>query len=257
MAQEEVLKKALKILINGYRSKIDGFSVDDFLKTGVDPFRFSVNVSIWGLKLAVRKEIEHKIEMALENLIGDFHENYLGNATHNPSKTNWEKIPEGQIPGIDIANKNQKIYLQIKSKHNSMNSSSAAKLAQELRETSGLYPDAIVGCIWIVATQTRKAIGENIISEVAACYKGNKSYEFVTGEEEELNSVLLSSLRIIPKILEDIDLGTYEDEKGKEVKKDFAKLLDEAADKVSNSLEVMAKKDNKSPINIVTDKSIS
>ncbi len=179
MAQEQVLQQALEKLINGYRSKIDGFSVEDFLKTGVDPFRFTVNVSIWGLKLAVRKEIEHKVEMALENLVGDFHENYLGNATHNPSNSQWEKIPEGEIPGIDIANKDRKIYLQIKSKHNSMNSSSAAKLAQELKETSDLYPGAVVGCIWVVATQRRKAIGENKISGVASCYKGNKSYEAI------------------------------------------------------------------------------
>ena len=90
-----------------------------------------------------------------------------------------------------------------------MNSSSAARLAQELEETSDMYPDAIVGCIWIVATQGRKAIGENKISEVATCYKGNKSYELVTGEPDELDSVLLESLVLIPKVIEDLDLGTY------------------------------------------------
>ena len=209
MVQKIVLQKALEKLINGYKSKIDGFSIDDFLKTGVDPFRFTVNVSIWGLKEAVRKEIEHKIEMALENLVGDFHEDYLGNANHNPSNSKWGKVAEGSIPGIDIANRSEKIYLQIKSKHNSMNSSSAARLAQELEETSDMYPDAIVGCIWIVATQGRKAIGENKISEVATCYKGNKSYELVTGEPDELDSVLLESLVLIPKVIEDLDLGTY------------------------------------------------
>jgi len=255
MAQSQVLQQALETLIHAYRNKIDGFCVDDFLKTGVDPFRFTINVSVWGLKQAVKKEIEHKIEMALENLVGDFHENYLGNATHTPSATKWEKIPEGQIPGIDIANK--KIYLQIKSKHNSMNSSSSAKLADELQETSELYPDAVVGCIWVVATQGRKAIGENKIAEVANCYKGNKSYELVTGEKGELNSVLYESLESIPTILESLDLGSYEDNDGNTHKKDFTMLLDEAAERVANSLLEKAQQANKTPVDIVTEKSIS
>lgn len=257
MAQIQILQQAFEKLLNGYRNKINGFDVRDFLKTGVDPFRFTVNVSIWGLKLAVRKEIEHKVEMALENLVGDFHEDYLGNATHNPSNSKWEKIPEGDIPGIDIANKNQNIYLQIKSKHNSMNSSSAKRLSQELEETSILYPNAVVGCIWIVATQNRKAIGENTIAEVAECYKGKKSYQVVTGEEDELYSVLLSSLEIIPNIIESIDFGTFVNEDGQAVKKNFAILLDEAADRVANSLQEMAENEKKTPINIVTEKSIN
>lgn len=42
MPQEEPLKNAIRILLLGYRDKITGFSADDFLKTGVDPFRFAV-----------------------------------------------------------------------------------------------------------------------------------------------------------------------------------------------------------------------
>jgi hypothetical protein len=257
MAQEDVLKQALITLIDGYRNKIDGFSALDFLKTGVDPFRFTVNVSIWGLKEAVRKEIEHKVEMTLENLVGDFHENYLGNATHNPSNSKWEKIIEGSIPGIDIVNKSEKMYLQIKSKHNSMNSSSAKRLAQELEETSSMFPDAFVGCIWIVAMQNRKAIGENNIAEVAACYKGNKSYELVTGEEGELDAVLLSAVALIPEIVNSLDLGSYESETGEVIKRNFEKMLDEAAQRVCLSLQAMAKESNQTAINIVTSKSIN
>ena len=257
MSQEIVLKEALIKLINAYRNKIDGFNVDDFLKTGVDPFRFTVNVSIWGLTLAVRKEIEHKVEMALENLIGDFHEDYLGNATHLPTNTNWEKVPEGSIPGIDIANKDNEVYFQIKSKHNSMNSSSSKKLAEELEETSQLYPNAEVGCLWVVATQSRKAIGENKVAEVASCYKGNKSYEVVTGTDGELNSVLSQTLTSIPGILKNIDFGTYKNEANKDIKKDFPKILDDAAQRVTRSLIEMAKESGTSEIEIITNNSIS
>lgn len=242
MSQKRVLDEAVEKLIYGYKNKIEGFGIDDFLKTGVDPFRFTVNVSIWGLKESIRKEIEHKVEMALENLIGDFHENYLGNVTHSPSQTKWKKIQEGAIPGIDIVNENLKVYLQIKSKHNSMNSSSAKRLAQELKEVSNQNPNVTVGCSWVVATQQRKAIGENIVAEVAACYKGNKSYKVVTGEENELDNVLAELLNIIPEKIKAIN---------------FEELLDSAALRVANSLEEMAKASGKTAINIVTEKSIN
>lgn len=257
MVQKVVLQAALENLINGYRNKIDGFNIDDFLKTGVDPFRFTVNVSIWGLHLAIRKEIEHKVEMALENLIGDFHEDYLGKCLHLHTNSQWEKVPEGSIPGIDIANKEQGIYLQIKSKHNSMNSSSAKRLADELKETQKIYPEGEVGCIWVVATQNRKAIGENTISPVASCYKGKQAYTKVTGEPEELSETLKETLVIIPKIVSSIDFGEYETETGEKVKKDFSFVLDESAKRVADSLKLMAEEAGKSPIEIVTDKSIN
>jgi hypothetical protein len=257
MVQKVVLQAALTKLISGYRNKIDGFNIDDFLKTGVDPFRFTTNVSIWGLQNAIRKEIEHKVEMALENLIGDFHEDYLGNCVHVSTNTKWEKVPEGSIPGIDIANRQQEVYLQIKSKHNSMNSSSSKKLAEELEETLEIHPNSEVGCIWVVATQNRKAIGENTISEVATCYKGKQAYAKVTGVQDELKDVLTETLSIIPQILSKIDFGEYKGETGETLKKDFSFVLDESAIRVADSLNEMAKDTGKSPIEIVTDKSIN
>lgn len=241
MPQKKALEKAVDALISGYKNKITNFGIEEFLDTGVDPFRFTANVSIWGLQQAIRKEIEHKIEMTLENLVGDFHENYLGNATHIPTNTKWEKIPEGLIPGIDIANRESKIYLQIKSKHNSMNSSSSKKLAQELGELTEEIQGATVGCGWVVATQKRKAIGENAIAEVGVCYKGKMVYEVVTGEKDELTKVLDELLIQIPKKTRGIN---------------FDELLDKAAENVVKSLTKMATKAKKTPIEFVTSRSI-
>ena len=241
MPQTQALEKAVDTLVSGYKNKITGFGIAEFLETGVDPFRFTVNVSMWGLKQAIRKEIEHKIEMTLENLVGDFHENYLGNVKHIPSNTSWKLIPEGKILGIDIVNEEQKFYLQIKSKHNSMNSSSSKKLAQELKELAEQKQGATVGCVWVVATQRKKAIGENLISEVGVCYKGNKVYEVITGEKDELNKVLEELLVLIPKKIAGID---------------FDKLLDSASERVSTALVKLAETSKRTPIQVVTSKSI-
>jgi len=204
---------------------IQSFSVNDFLESNVDPFRFSFNAELWGLKQAVRKEIEHKIEMKLENMFGDFHEDYLGNTIHTPSDTKWVIVPSGVMPGVDIGNYKMEYYLQIKSKHNSMNSSSAKRLAQELRELSEEKPRAIFGCGFVIAGPSKKAIGEDGIAAVARVFKGKDLYSFVTGNPREMNEVI-------------IDFPTFL----KEVKKgyDFNKMLDEASGKVIKGLEMYA-----------------
>lgn len=227
MPQERALKKAIKKLLLGYKEKITGFSANDFLKTGVDPFRFSINVSLYDLKKSIRKEIEHKLEMALENLVGAFHEDYLGNCTNIPSDAKWEKVPEGQISGVDLKNENLRCYLQVKSKHNSMNSSSSTRLAQQLRNLSDSIPGAIVGCAWIIAWQDKKCIGENKIDEVGIVLKGKNTYKYITGNENEMDEVVSDLPTVIEDLCNEFDIN-------------FEGLLDTGTDRVLSELENLA-----------------
>ena len=226
MVQKDVLEGAIKRLLRGYKDKIKGYSIDDFLKADVDPFRFGFNLELWGLEQAVRKEIEHKIEMSLEDLLGDFHENYLGNVRHIPSNTKWKKLPEGTVKGIDITNEKYDWNLQIKSKHNSMNSSSAKKLTEQLKRLSEVRPEGVFGCGWVIAGSKRKCIGESGIAKVAKVYKGKELYHFVTGNTNEMDEVL----ETFPRILKDAT---------KEM--DFGGLIKQATERVLNELEKRAK----------------
>jgi len=84
----------------------------------------------------------------LEDPFGDFHEDYLANARHTSSNTKWKKMPEGTVKGMHACMTNEKYgwNLQIKSKYNSMNSSSAKKLAEQLEKMSEKRPEGIFGC---------------------------------------------------------------------------------------------------------------
>ena len=226
MPQEDAFKEAITILTNEYTTLISKFSCEDFLKSGIDPFRFNFNSEMWGTREAVRKEIVHKIEMKLEDLFGDFHENYLGNCVHLPTGTRWEIIPSGKIPGIDIANKELSYYLQIKSKFNSMNSSSAKRLAGQLDRVKKEKPDSIVGCGWVIAGSSRSAIGENDIKKVAKVFKGKELFAFITGNVTEMDDLILQ----FPKLLKET-----------RDKYDFEKLLSDATDIIINELDKKAK----------------
>ena len=199
MPDKTALDSAVSTLVGSYTRKLMEFNTSEFLRTGVDPFRFTFNVSVWGLERAIQKEIEHKLEMALENAVGQFHEDYLGNTTRAPKGTKWRRVPAGQIPGADIANEEDQIYLQVKSKHNSMNSSSSARLAQELEELKSKKPRATVGCAWVIATSSKSCIGEKLIRAVGKVLKGKEVYEYVTGKKGEMDAVL----QLLPDALQE------------------------------------------------------
>lgn len=224
--QKTNLKSAVEKLLKEYERKISSFSIKDFLKSDIDPFRFEFNASIWGLENAVKKEIEHKIEMSLEDLFGNFHEDYLGNATHEPSKTKWKNLPVGEIPGIDIANTKKRYFLQIKNKHNSMNSSSATRLAQQLEQVSKTKRGSTVGCGWVIAGSHRKCIGEGDIAAVGKVLKGRDLYTLVTGKRDEMDLVQAEFPVVLKKAVKGHNLNG---------------LIDGAAKRVSNDLQRLAK----------------
>lgn len=241
MTQTEVLKRAAAMLVDSYLTKISEYSIDDFTKRGVDPFRFGFNVAAHGLRRAVRNEIEHKMQMTLENLLGDFHEYYLGNSEHLPTHTRWEVVPEGEIPGVDIANRQEGWYLQVKSKHNSMNRDSSRALAEELRKLRESSEADTVGCGWVIAGPSKKCIGEKAIAEVATVLKGRDLYAFVTGAPDEMDGVVEDFLQEVKEALKDSNLD---------------QLIEGVSERVVMALERAAKAEDTSPVSYLFRQSV-
>lgn len=226
MVQTNILEEVVGETFSEYLSVVTNFTLGEFLASSMDPFRFGFNVELFGLREAIRKELEHKIEMKLEDLFGNYHEKYLGKARHIPSNSPWRILKRGEMPGIDIANDEQKRYLQIKNKHNSLNSSSAKRLATELQRVSEEKPNAIVGAGWVIAGPSRSCIGENYIEPVARIFKGNDLYSFVTGNKNEMKEALDAFRSLV-----DQQSQRY----------DFPCLISDAVDRVAQGLESRAK----------------
>ncbi len=229
-ANKENLSNVIKKITRDYANKISNFSTEYFLKTDIDPFRFEFNTKIWGLENAVKREIAHKAEMYLEYLFGNFHEDYLANATDEKTGSKWKKADRRTLPGIDIINEKKECYLQIKNKHNSLNSSSADNLAKKLEAISKQKKNSIVGCGWVIAGPSRTCNGEDLMKKGGmGVYKGKKLYEFVTGNPQELDQVLKS----FPIIVEE-ELKKYT----------LKRLLDDALIKILKDLKKLAKDEN-------------
>lgn len=103
-----------------YRRSIN---LKDFNKNIIDPIKLTFDAKIYGQSLeeTIKSECIRQIDKSNNNCIGYFHQylfKYAGNG--------WIVPENGQQGGFDVLNNEQHIYVEMKNKHNTMNSSSGS-----------------------------------------------------------------------------------------------------------------------------------
>lgn len=103
-----------------YRRKI---GLKDFNKNIIDPIKMTFDAKIYGqtMQQAIESECVRQIDKTNNNRIGYFHQ-YLFKFAGN----GWVVPANGKQGGFDIVNDRLHIYVEMKNKHNTMNSSSAS-----------------------------------------------------------------------------------------------------------------------------------
>ncbi len=107
----------VKETVEKYRFSIN---LKKFNKNLIDPIKLTFDSKVYGktVEEIIESEIIRQIDKSNTNHIGYFHQNifrYFSGA--------W-KVPES---GFDLINEEEKIFVEMKNKHNTMNSSSAQK----------------------------------------------------------------------------------------------------------------------------------
>jgi hypothetical protein len=132
------------------------------------------------------------------NHIGYFQQNifkYIGNS-------NWT-VP---TQGFDIVNEELKIFVEMKNKHNTMNSSSSQKTY--MRMLSKIEEDRDNQCflVEVIAKNSQNIIwnvsldGVSISKERIRRVSIDKFYEIVTGEAEAFKNLV----EVLPKVMDDV-----------------------------------------------------
>lgn len=113
----------VKETIEQYQFCID---LKAFNKNLIDPIKLTFDAKIYGQSIEeiVEAEIIRQLDKFNSNLIGYFQQNFFKYLYHKESKqSNWS-VPQ---KGFDIVNEVDKIFVEMKNKHNTMNSSSSQK----------------------------------------------------------------------------------------------------------------------------------
>jgi len=205
----EDLFNHVKETIQKYRFKID---LNDFNKNLIDPIKLTFDSKIYSKSIEeiIEAESIRQIDKTNSNHIGYFQQNIFKYIYHKDSKKTTWIVPK---QGFDIIDEEKKLYVEMKNKHNTMNSSSSQKTYMRMLNKISHNPKATCMLVEVIAKKSQdipwkiSLDGDVIIHQNIRRVSIDKFYEIITGEKEAFKELV----EALPKVMDDvlIDIEQY------------------------------------------------
>ncbi len=200
---DEDLFKHIEETVRKYRFKIDFKKLNENI---LDPIKLTFDSAVYeggfsneSLERILENEVIRQLDKSNTNHIGYFHQNifkYIG-------KNKGWKVPK---EGFDIENEELNIFVEMKNKHNTMNSSSSAKTYMRMqdkilknRNATCLLVEVIAktsqNIEWVCSLDKQKVKNPSI-RRVSI----DKFYEIVTGKQNSFSELC----GILPIVIRDV-----------------------------------------------------
>lgn len=211
---EENFRKHVKETIEKYGEKLESFDLKRFNKNLVDPIKLIFDKTVYQTTWdeIISNEIFRQRDKSNNNDIGYFHQRifqYIENCRvpANGESGGWDviysdengiKLPDGSIV--------KKIYVEMKNKHNTMNSASAGKTFIKMQNQ--LLKDDDCACFLVEAIAQRSQnvkwettvdgikVGHKLIRRVSI----DEFYALVTGQEDAFFQMCM----VLPGVIESV-----------------------------------------------------
>jgi len=186
----------VKETVEKYRFNID---LKKFNKNLIDPIKLTFDSKIYGKSLedTIELEIIRQMDKSNTNHIGYFHQNIF-------------KYIDGEwsVPkqGFDLVNEKEKIYVEMKNKHNTMNSSSAQKTYIAMQNKILKGADITCMLVEVIAKQSQNIPwkisinSEQYVHDNIRRVSMDKFYEIVTGNARAFKALC----EVLPTVLDDV-----------------------------------------------------
>ena len=211
----------VKLTVESYRREI---TLHQFNENIVDPIKLTFDSKVYGktIQQAIEDECFRQIDKSNSNRIGYFHQNlfrYAGNG--------WV-VPKH---GFDVENDELHIYVELKNKHNTMNSASSQKTYMKMQDM--LLEDDQAVCYLVEAISTKskdepwrttldkKPRSHNRIRRMSM----DKFYELVFGDKHAFYKLCMALPRIIEDVVNENESFALKNTVYKELTKEHADLL--------------------------------
>ncbi|CAC9586132.1 type II site-specific deoxyribonuclease (Sau96I-li(EC:3.1.21.4) [uncultured Gammaproteobacteria bacterium] len=182
--------------VKKYRFNIN---LKEFNKNIVDPIKLTFDSKIYkkDVRGLIEDEIIRQIDKSNTNHIGYFHQNifnYLGNKWHVPDH------------GFDVENSDSFIYVEMKNKHNTMNSSSSQKTYMRMQNKLLQNTGATCMLVEVIAKNSQNIVwkirldGMPVSDDRIRRVSIDKFYEIVTGNKYAFRQICQQ----LPKVIDDI-----------------------------------------------------
>lgn len=223
------LFRHVKNTVSAYSFKMN---LKNFNSNLIDPIKLTFDSIVYaqGIEQTIENEVLRQLDKTNSNLIGYFHQNifhYIGDG--------WI-VPKN---GYDIECITKDIYVEMKNKHNTMNSSSSAKTFMRMQNTIINKPQATCLLVEVIAKQSQDipwvvTIDGQKQSSIGQIRKVSidKFYELVTGNK----NAFLELCKVLPTVIQDVVSDIKTNEKQNTV---FAEL-NEISDDLLSSIYLLS-----------------
>ncbi len=193
---DQDLYKHVKETVDKYRFAIN---LKKFNKNLIDPIKLTFDSKIYqkSIEEIIESEIIRQIDKSNTNHIGYFHQNIFKYINDD-----WV-VPES---GFDLINEKERIYVEMKNKHNTMNSSSAQKTYIMMQHE--ILKGANITCmlVEVIAKNSQNTPWKISINKQLFNHDNirrvsiDKFYALVTGEKEAFKNLC----DVLPRVLDDV-----------------------------------------------------
>lgn len=200
---DENIYNHVKSTMEKYRFEMD---LKQFNKNIIDPIKLTFDAKVYKKtwEEIIQSEIIRQMDKSNTNHIGYFHQNifkYIGEG--------WEVPTEGW----DIINEHKKIYVEMKNKHNTMNSSSAQKTYMRMQNEVLKNKDSTCYLVEIISKRSQNEVWNISLDKQSVSHPNirrvsiDKFYEMVTGDKVAFKKLC----EVLPIVMNDVLLDIKDD----------------------------------------------
>ena len=214
---EEDFTNHVKDTIDKYGEKLESFDIARFNKNIIDPIKLIFDKTIYQISWEeiIGNEIFRQRDKSNNNDIGYFHQRifqYINNChvPDNGTEGGWDVIvkrPEGIcLPEGEIVHT---VYVEMKNKHNTMNSAAAGKTYIKMQ--SQLLDDDDCACFLVEAIAkksqnikwTTTVDGKNVSHKKIRRVSLDQFYALVTGQDDAFYKMCMALPKVVEKVVKE------------------------------------------------------
>lgn len=204
----EDLTVHVKETIKKYGEKLTSYDIKKFNSNLIDPIKLAFDKNVYQVSWEdiIKNEIFRQRDKSSNNDIGYFHQNIFRYITNcEVPQSGWDVIHTNKngitIDGYPV----KKVFVEMKNKHNTMNSAAAGKTYIKMQNALLQDDDSACFLVEVIAktsqnikwetTVDKNKVGHKLIRRVSI----DKFYELVTGETDAFYKLCM----VLPEIIED------------------------------------------------------
>lgn len=182
-------------------------------KNTIDEFKtiFDVCVNQISFDEWSKIELTRQQDKTINNKIGEFHQELLGKVK------GWVDLGVGDETEIDLKKEDNTIFIELKNKYNTMNSSSEKTCREKLEKVIEKYPNATAYWAYVISknykSECRVWKYQQREDERIKRISGDKLYEMITGDPQALEKTFNAIPKAIVEILSEDYKLNEDDEK--------------------------------------------